>query len=55
MDLSVLGSGNVGSKNGSGLECNVNEQLEDVDGVVLNAAALEESSLLAVVHGQVTA
>ena len=52
--LSVLGSGNVGGENGSGLKSNIDHHLEHINDVILDAVSSEEHSFLVVVHGHVT-
>ena len=53
--LLVLGASDVGSENRTGLEGNINHNLEHINGVVLNALSLEVCALLVVVHGHFTA
>lgn len=54
MGLLVLGTGNVGGKNRSGLESDINHHLEHVNNVVLDAVSLEVGALLIEVHLHVT-
>lgn len=53
--LSVLASGDAGGEQGLWFEGEVDHHLEHVDGVVLDAVALEVHSLLVVVHLHVSA
>jgi len=52
--LLVLGTGDVGGHEGTGLESDIGKDLEHVDGIVLDAVTLEVHALLIVVHGEVT-
>lgn len=54
MAFCVLGTGDVCSKNRSGLKSAVDHHLEHVSDVVFDAVALEVGLLLIVVHGHVT-
>ena len=48
--LLVLGARDVGGKDTAGLESDINEHLEHVDDVVLDAVTLEVSGLLVIIH-----
>lgn len=52
--LLILRPGNVGSHDTAGLKSNIDHHLEHVRDIILDAAALEERSLLIVIHLHIT-
>ena len=52
--LLVLGAGDVSGHQGAGLKSAISEDLEHIDGIVLDAVTLEVHALLIVVHSEVT-